>query len=296
MMVFRKLEQDVIGFDNYVKERGKNWKDFIPEGNPGPELSEQEGIDLYGARLIGRWKSGAPLARCPYRDNQDIFADEEETKKISEDPDRINDFDYLVDDVAGVSANAPSNYYCPFTAHTRKTVPRNLHPYIDKSLLEAGGIVRAGIPYGDEVTKEERDAYDPKKPSPRGLLFVCYASSLDQGFVRQSVEYGNNNYFPTTSFIPTNHGQDPIIGYSPEAPSNGALLHEATSFNNGDQVEIQFQSDEKYLSVSGFVKAKPRDFVRPPAEKYFVTSRGGEYFFMPSIPTLEAWAGAEYGE
>ncbi|KAG9123940.1 hypothetical protein FRC07_013423 [Ceratobasidium sp. 392] len=211
ILVFRKLEQDVIGFENYVKERGQNWKNFIPKGNPGPDLSEQEGIDLFGARLLGRWKSGAPLARCPYRDNQDIFADEDEKKKISDDPKRINDFNYVVDTVPG------------------------------------------------------------------------------------SVEYGNNNYFPTTSFIPTHHGQDPIIGYSPPKPIDGGLDATA-SFNDGDQVEIQFPSADKIISVSGFAKVKPPNFKPPPPEYYFVTSRGGEYFFVPSIQTVEDWANSEHAE
>lgn len=58
--------------------------------------------------------------------------------------DVINDFNYLI-------KGGLSDRDCPFTAHTRKTVPRNLDPFVQKSFLESSMIMRAGIPYGDEV-------------------------------------------------------------------------------------------------------------------------------------------------
>jgi deferrochelatase/peroxidase EfeB len=79
------------------------------------------------------------------------------------DPDRNNDFDYVVSDNPNISRFEPSDYYCPFTAHTRKTAPRNLHPYIDAKFLESGSIVRGGLPYGGEVS--------------RLIGFVCYYST-----------------------------------------------------------------------------------------------------------------------
>ena len=45
----------------------------------------------------------------------------------------------------------PSDIRCPFIAHTRKTAPRNLDPYVNKTLLESSLVVRAGMPYGKEV-------------------------------------------------------------------------------------------------------------------------------------------------
>lgn len=69
------------------------------------------------------------------------------------DPDRNNDFDYVVRDNPNISPNMPSDYYCPFTAHTRKTEPRNLDPYVSKRFLESGSIVRGGLPYGGEVNR-----------------------------------------------------------------------------------------------------------------------------------------------
>lgn len=67
------------------------------------------------------------------------------------DPERNNDFDYAVLDHPKVSPDEPSDFYCPFTAHTRKTAPRNLDPYIDRRFLESSVIMRGGLPYGPEV-------------------------------------------------------------------------------------------------------------------------------------------------
>lgn len=84
---------------------------------------------------------GAPVQICPVRDDPAVAAD----------PNRNNDFDYHIRDNPNVSPTALTDLYCPFTAHTRKTVPRNLDPYIQHSFLESGMIVRAGLPYGIEV-------------------------------------------------------------------------------------------------------------------------------------------------
>jgi len=50
IMVFQKLEQDVPEFEKYVTENGK--KLALSE-----KLTEPEGAALFGARLMGRWKS-----------------------------------------------------------------------------------------------------------------------------------------------------------------------------------------------------------------------------------------------
>ncbi|CAE6441402.1 unnamed protein product [Rhizoctonia solani] len=295
MLVFRKLEQSVVAWDNYMLDHGQDYKD-VPGGKAGvnPELSQEDGAKLLAARLVGRWPSGAPIAL-----KETSLKDD---PKMGEDPKRNNNFDYSVYDVPGVSAQTPSDYYCPFTAHVRKTAPRNLDPYVARQYLESGSIIRAGITYGPEVTQKERD---DKKDSEeekfkRGLLFVCYASHLDSGFVRQTTGYGNNDFFPITGLVPNNHGQDPIIGGPPAKGSSGEErdanldAKPAKPFANGDQLDIKLKVPGDTLNryqVTGHVEIQPLtqaviDF------PFFVTSRGGEYFFVPSIPTLKTWGTA----
>ncbi len=74
---------------------------------------------------------------------------------MAQDPDRNNDFDYVVRGNPNISPNEPNDYYCPFTIHTRKTAPRNLDPYVSKKFLESGSIVRGGLPYGSEASQAQ---------------------------------------------------------------------------------------------------------------------------------------------
>lgn len=59
-----------------------------------------------------------------------------------------------------------------------------------------------------QVTDFERQEYrsdDPKNYERRGLLFNCYSSSLDSGFIRQT-GFAGNDFFPLTSLVPEKHG------------------------------------------------------------------------------------------
>jgi deferrochelatase/peroxidase EfeB len=150
-----------------------------------------------------------PLALSPYR---------EDTKYLQ--PDYINNFDYT-----------EPNGRCPFSAHVRKTAPRQLQPIVSKEYLDASVLVRTGIPYGDEVcnindksenihcsillqiSDKEREEWAKLSPSerenaksPRGLLFVCYQSSIDNGFFRQQAGFANNDFFPITGLVPQKIG------------------------------------------------------------------------------------------
>ncbi|KAK2466538.1 hypothetical protein APHAL10511_001400 [Amanita phalloides] len=243
MLVFRKLEQDVLLFDWFREQNLDSTREILRKRRDAPALDDEEVKQLFGARLFGRFPSGAPLALCPYKDDL----------TIANDKFKRNDFDYVICNNPNISPYRPSEYYCPFTAHIRKSVPRTLDPFISKAYLESGAIIRSSIPYGDEITEDERKKFDPNQPtpSPRGLLFVCYASSIDEGFIRQNISFSLNDYFPIASLQPVRHGQDPILG-----------------------------SPDFSINVPESRKKHP----------FFIASRGGEYFFVPSISTLKGWA------
>lgn len=56
VMMFRKLQQFVPEFDEYLRKHGLRWREFAPGGDSN-KLTDEEGADLFGARLVGRWKS-----------------------------------------------------------------------------------------------------------------------------------------------------------------------------------------------------------------------------------------------
>ncbi|KAG1840181.1 hypothetical protein DFJ58DRAFT_667317 [Suillus subalutaceus] len=187
----------------------------------------------------------------------------------------------------GLLGGGNRDYYCPFTSHTRKIAPRNLYPYIDAKFLGSGSIVRAGLPYGDEVRKFTDIL-------PRGLLFNCYMSSLDSGFVRHMIGYARNDYWPMTSLVPQKKGQDPVIG-SPPVYTPAQLEGPSPLVNSGDKVDLQLAgADGATFEVCGFAKVTPEGVIPPPGEPnpFFIAARGGEYFFVPSVSTLKSWASA----
>ena len=56
--------------------------------------------------------------------------------------------------------------------------------------------------------------------------------------------------------------------------------------------KLTSQTTGEKISVTGFAGVKAAGAVDPPGvpQEFFVTSHGGEYFFVPPISTLKMWA------
>ncbi|ESK81127.1 fungal peroxidase, partial [Moniliophthora roreri MCA 2997] len=123
-LAFRQLKQRVPEFNKFLANNALTV----------PGLTQQENIDLLGARMVGRWKSGAPIDLTPLHDDPVLAAD----------PQRNNFFNYVHNDPNfQISTNQTM---CPFAAHTRKTRPRG--DFQPENAFNH--IMRAGIPYGPE--------------------------------------------------------------------------------------------------------------------------------------------------
>lgn len=184
-LVFRRLRQDVQGFT-----------DFIAKEAPAHELTET----LLGAKLVGRYKSGAPLERT--KDQAPDFDPQADDPSVA-DPsilsdERIDNFDYDAD---------PDGKLVPRAAHIRKTNPRSATPP-GKDESNRHRILRRGVPYGPEFAPGEA-AYG-QGPVPdnqdRGLLFLCYQASIARGFEFVQSQWANQDGFPQAE-----DGRDPII-------------------------------------------------------------------------------------
>ncbi|KAJ8108503.1 dyp-type peroxidase [Nemania bipapillata] len=153
-LVFRYLKQLVPEFDAFLQANALKDVPFPPA--PG----DPTGAELLGARMMGRWKSGAPIDLTPLRD----------------DPALAHSQDFRFD--------PNSQERCPFAAHIRKTNPRADLDFVGPNATEIRRIIRRGIAFGPEVTQQEkkemRSSSDEKLE--RGLLFVCYQANLSQGF------------------------------------------------------------------------------------------------------------------
>lgn len=139
---------------------------------------------------------------------------------------------------------------CPFHAHIRKTNPRGDSVALGATLESERShiMARRGITYGKRVQKKD-GSFSGSPGKNVGLLFMAYQSDIGNQFEFTQVAWANN-----ASFLRPGTGIDPVIGQGP-AP---ALTHRAAW---GDPAAKTLKQ-----SFEGFV-----------------TFKGGEYFFAPSL-------------
>jgi Dyp-type peroxidase family len=166
-VVMRKLHQRVAAFRQYLKANS----------------SSPEEEDLLGAKMMGRWQSGAPLAHCPMRDDPELGAD----------PSRNNDFLFKDDDPKGLKT--------PPGSHIRRMNPRD-SDIIGVTRLHR--MIRRGTSYGPMLPPGvlEDDGAE------RGLVFVFVGANLERQFEFVQSEWMNKGQF----FRGPSSDKDPIAG------------------------------------------------------------------------------------
>ncbi len=196
-LVFRRLSQDVAGFDAFVRQAAGE---------------DQVAESLIGAKLVGRYKSGCPLERTkdedPALDTQ--IADPSIANPSLLEENKINDFEY---------GNDPAGNLVPRASHIRKVYPRDeATPGGGEADTQTHRIIRRGIAYGAPyepgAPNGTRRAGDAQFPNDRGLLFLCYQHSLETQFEFLQKFWVNNPNFPEAG-----NGQDPIIAQEAEPRS-----------------------------------------------------------------------------
>ena len=166
-MAFRKFRMDVAAFRRYLRA----------------QASSPEEEELLAAKMVGRWRSGAPLVLAPDQDNPELGSDRN----------RNNVFSYT-DDMKGLK--------CPFSAHMRRVNPRdalkdevvavNLHHFL-----------RRGTNYGPPLPEGvlEDDGAE------RGGVFLLIGAYLKRQF-----EFIQSQWVTDGNFISHGTEQDPLIG------------------------------------------------------------------------------------
>ena len=136
---------------------------------------------------------------------------------------------------------------CPFASHIRKTNPRGDTVAMGGSLEaeRTHRIARRGVTYGP---RPEAGAVPPA--AGLGLLFQCCQSDLVGQF-----EFIQSIWANKPDFVHARTGRDPIIGQSPDGTFPPASYPPV--WNGSDRVLFDFHG--------------------------FVTLKGGEYLFAPSI-------------
>jgi Dyp-type peroxidase family len=165
-VVFRKLHQRVAAFRRYLKEN-----------SPSAEAEE-----LLAAKMMGRWRSGSPLALCPVHDNPEVGAD----------PRQNNAFLFKQDDSIG--------YKTPCGSHIRRMNPRDASV---AGVVRIHRMIRRGTSYGPPLPDgvlEDDGVY-------RGLVFAFVGAHLGRQF-----EFVQSEWMNGASFFGGSHEKDPIAG------------------------------------------------------------------------------------
>ena len=166
-VAFRKFHMDVAAFRKYLRAQASS--------------SEEE--ELLAAKMVGRWRSGAPLALTPDHDDPTLGGD----------ANRNNDFSYA-DDMKGLK--------CPFSAHIRRINPRDAlkDDVVDVNLHK---FLRRGTNYGSALPEGvlEDDGAE------RGGVFLLIGAHLQRQF-----EFVQSQWATDGNFISHGTEQDPLIG------------------------------------------------------------------------------------
>jgi deferrochelatase/peroxidase EfeB len=162
--------------DDSASPRLLPFRDFLREQG-GPTAEEQE---LLAAKLMGRWRSGAPLALAPEKDDP----------SIADDPQRNNNFNYAEMD--------PHGYAVPLGSHIRRMNPRDT----TVGKLQRRKIIRRGATYGPALPEGA-----PEDGVDRGIAAFVICASLIRQF-----EFVQNVWANDPNFHELGNEHDPMIG------------------------------------------------------------------------------------
>jgi Dyp-type peroxidase family len=167
-VAFRKLHQRVAAFRQFLKANSSVPKDE----------------ELLAAKMMGRWRSGAPLALCPLHDDPELGTD----------PRRNNAFHFSEDDAIG--------YHTPRGSHIRRMNPRDADV---AGVVSIHRMIRRGTSYGPLLP----DGVLEDDGLERGLMFAFVGANLGRQF-----EFVQSEWMNDGSFFGEGAAKDPVAGAS----------------------------------------------------------------------------------
>ena len=251
-LVYRKLHENVGSFNGYIQEQGE----YLPDG-----------AEQVAAKFAGRWRNGAPITTFPTKQEADRFLAEVESakKEMAAAGNEIMKFVTRLKYVKILSKFVGFNYdddlagsRCPIGAHARRTNPRGALEFGVKDAFNTPGaltnrrrLLRRGLPYGHS----DKNSGDNGN---HGIIFMSIGASIERQFEfvqQQWINYGND-------FKIANE-KDPLVGNHEKEAGKGT----------GRMI---FPGEPGSGKAPHFCSGIPQ----------FVETRGGGYFFLPSLTAL----------
>ena len=141
--------------------------------------------ELLAAKLVGRWRSGAPLTLAPHGDDPALGAD----------PLRNNDFTYAAD---------PDGRQVPLGSHMRRMNPRDSQDGAPRR-RELHRIIRRsttfGAPYDPNALSQQDDEI------PRGIYFIFISAKA-----MATMEFLQQEWINNGNFMSLGEERDPNVG------------------------------------------------------------------------------------
>lgn len=162
-LAYLRLQEHVGAFRDFLRQHGQT-------------REEQE---LVAAKLMGRWRSGAPLVLAPEKDDPALGVDMQ----------RTNDFDYRKMD--------PYGYGCPVGSHIRRMNPRDTADNMNRHQM-----IRRGGTYGPRLPEDA-----PEDGVERGIAAFIGCASLVRQF-----EFAMNVWVNDPRFKDLGNERDPFVG------------------------------------------------------------------------------------
>ena len=176
-MVFRQLEQNVKGFWDFVNNAAQKLEGYTTEH--------------LAAKIVGRWKSGAPITLAPDKDNPDLA--------------NFDSFGFYDQDFDGMK--------CPIGSHIRRSNPRDAFMKNKKkgiAFSRKHRFLRRGRSYGKPFV-ESFDVQDilkkPQDDHKRGLHFIGFNTSFGRQF-----EFIQQAWETNPMFLGLAQEPDPLLG------------------------------------------------------------------------------------
>jgi deferrochelatase/peroxidase EfeB len=248
-MAYRKLHENVGSFAAYVEDVGARYARLFGIADP------REARETVKAKMVGRWSDGVPLRAAPNYQAWQAFNAELAAARAAGDKPKLaqialkfTNFQYRPD---------PDGVQCPVTSHMRRANPRDMldpnfaspekSSWDGSALVNRRRILRRGLPYGDV------DPAAPRDDGEQGIIFLAICTSLFRQFEfvqQQWMQYG----------LDFNAGSDtcPIIG------------------NHDEEAKLVVVTDPATGRQPFLCDRIPQ----------LVESRGGDYFFIPSMTAL----------
>jgi Dyp-type peroxidase family len=252
-MVYRKLHQNVGTFKNYIADQAAILRRI------DPSFSEEGAEWTVKGKMVGRWPSGIPLAIAPtYKEAKEIelrWADipalRVKADPTAADKARIATYEMLITDFR--YKDDAEGAKCPMAAHIRRGNPRDA---LAPDFGTPGANPNSALTNRRRIMRRGLPYGDPDAAddaSEHGVIFIAICSSLFRQF-----EFIQQQWMQYGASFNVGNDTDPLVGL--RRPGAKFIIPADPA---GDRAP--------------FICANLPQFVE---------TRGGEYFFAPSLTAL----------